>query len=535
MEQRYDAVIIGAGHNGLVTAAYLAKAGKKVLVVERRERIGGIAATEEFAPGFRASVGPDLVGLLLPQIVRDLDLSQNGLQILKPDPAVFLPTIDGEPLVIWQDNNKTIGEIARHSKADADAYPRFAGLVDRLTAFARPLLSKNAPRPEGKKAGDLLDFLGLGWNLRQLGKKTLYQALRIPPMSVADFLDEWFDSEPLKACLASQGLVGCSVGPRSFGTATVFLYHQLGEAGWPLTSWGLPKGGMGSVSDALAKAAENYGVGIQTEAAVSRILVTNGRAAGVLLENGEEIRARFVVSGTDPKTTFLKLVDPIHVGTDYLKKVERIRYRGVTAKLMLALGELPDFACRPGMDPAQQHGGVIQIGHDIDYLERAYDDAKYRRPSERPYLQVVLPSLADASMAPPGQHVMSVTMQYAPYKLDEGDWSSRKESLADNIIETLSTYAPNLPKAVLHRKTLTPRDYEDVYGQPEGSFHHGELNLDQFYFMRPVAGWARYRTPIANLYLCGSGTHPGGGVSGACGYNASRQILKDWGRSVASS
>ena len=535
MGQAFDAVIIGAGHNGLVTAAYLARAGKKVLVVERRERIGGIALTEEFAPGFKASVGPDLVGLLLPQIVRDFDLSQNGLEILKPDPAVFLPTIEGESLAIWQDENRTIDEIGRHSEADADAYPRFAGLVDRLTAFARPLLSKNAPRPESKKAGDLLDFLGLGWNLRQLGKQTLYQALRIPPMSVSDFLDEWFESEPLKACLAAQGLVGCSVGPRSFGTATIFLYHQLGEPGWPLTSWGLPKGGMGSVSEALAKAAEKHGVRIRTEAPVSRILITNGRACGVVLENGEEIQARSVVSGTDPKTTFLRLVDPIHVGTDYLKKIERIRYRGVTAKLMLALRELPHFACRSGMDPAEQHGGVIQIGSNIDYLERAYDDAKYRRPSERPYLQVVLPSLADASMAPPGQHVMSVTMQYAPYQLDEGDWSGRKESLAENIIETLSTYAPNLPNAILHRKILTPQDYEDIYGQPEGSFHHGELNIDQLYFMRPVSGWARYRTPIIGLYLCGSGTHPGGGVSGACGFNASRQILKDWNRSVASS
>jgi phytoene dehydrogenase-like protein len=526
MSSPYDAVIIGAGHNGLVTSAYLAKAGKRVLVVERRESIGGIATTEEFAPGFKASVGPDLVGLLHPRVIQDLDLHRHGLDIQALDPALFLPSIEGEPLLIWQDNKKTIDEIARHSKADAEAYPRFTDLVDRLSAFARPLLSKNAPRPEGKKAGDFFDFLGLGWNLKQLGKETLYQALRIPPMSVADFLDEWFESEPLKACLAAQGLVGCSVGPRSFGTATVFLYHQLGKPGWPLTSWGLPRGGMGSVGEALAKAARSHGVTIRTAIPVSRVLVDDGRAHGIVLENGEEIAARSVVSGTDPKTTFFDLVDPIHIETGFLKKVERIRYRGVTAKLLLALGELPDFVCRPGKDPSQHHRGVIQIGASIDYLERAYDDVKYRRPSTRPYLQAVLPSLADPSMAPPGRHVMSVTMQYAPYRLDEGTWSERKESLTDAIIETLSTYAPNLPNVILHRKIITPQDYDSIYGQPEGSFHHGELNLDQLYFMRPVAGWARYETPITGLFLCGSGTHPGGGVSGACGYNASRQILK---------
>jgi phytoene dehydrogenase-like protein len=527
MSSSYDAVIIGAGHNGLVTSAYLAKTGKKVLVVERRERIGGIVATEEFAPGFKASVGPDLVGLLHPRVIQDLHLDRHGLDILALDPALFLPSIEGEPLLIWQDNKKTIDEIARHSKADAEAYPRFANLVGRLSAFARPLLTKNAPRPEVKKAGDLLDFLGLGWNLKKLGKENLYQALRIPPMSVADFLEEWFESEPLKACLAAQGLVGCSVGPRSFGTATVFLYHQLGKPGWPLTSWGLPRGGMGSVSEALAKAAEEQGVTIRTETPISRVLVDSGQAQGVVLDNGEEIPARTVVSGTDPKTTFFDLVDPIHFETGFLKKVERIRYRGVTAKLLLALGELPDFICRPGKDPSQHHRSIIQIGASIDYLERAYDDVKYRRPSTRPYLQAVLPSLADPSMAPPGQHVMSVTMQYAPYRLDEGSWSDRKESLANTIIDTLSTYAPNLPNAILHRKIITPQDYDSIYGQPEGSFHHGELNLDQLYFMRPVAGWARYETPIAGLYLCGSGTHPGGGVSGACGYNASRRILKN--------
>lgn len=527
MAESYDVVVIGAGHNGLAAGAYLSKAGKKVLILERRKIAGGLAVTEEFAPGFKASVGPDLCGLLLPRVIQDLELERHGLKILPLDPALFLPLPDGNSFTIWQDKEKTLQEIAKHSKADAQAYSQFAELVDRLAGFARPLLSKPAAKPEAESRSDQMDLLKLAWGVRRLGAKTMHQAFRILPMSVADFLNEWFEAEPLKASLASQGLTNVSMGPRSMGTATIFLYHQLGKPGWPLTSWGLPRGGMGSVGQAIAKSAESYGARIRTGAGVTQIAAEDGRATGVVLEDGEEISARCVVSNADPRTTFLNLVDPALLETEFRMKAERIRYRGVIAKLNLALGELPDFTCRPGKDPAAHHRGIIQIGPDLDYLEQAYDDAKYRRPSARPFLQAVIPSLSDPSLAPEGKHVMSVTMQYAPYRVDGESWADRRESLADAIIETLSEYAPNLSRAVIHRQILTPLDYETTYGLPEGSFHHGEMSIDQLYFMRPVAGWSRYRTPIANLYLCGSGTHPGGGVTGACGFNASQQVLED--------
>jgi phytoene dehydrogenase-like protein len=528
MAESYDVVIVGAGHNGLVAATYLARAGKKTLVVERRDVAGGIVATEEFAPGYKASIGPDLVGLLRPQIVQDLELERHGLEIINLDPTVFLPLPDGGHFTLWRDRDKTLQEIERYSKADAAAYPKFVELIQSVTGFLRKAFAKPTPRPESHDTRDLLDLLQLAWKMRRLGTKNMQQTLRIIPTSVADLLNEWFESQPLKACLASQGIVGVSMGPRSFGTAVIFLYHQFEEKGWPWSSWGFPRGGMGSVSAALLRAAESQGVTIRTQANVSRIRIEDGRANGVVLEGGEEIAARRVVSNADPGTTFMKLVEPEHLEVEFLKKIERIRYRGVTAKLNLALSELPDFTCLPGKDPAAHHRGVIQIGPNLDYLEKAYDHVKYRRPSERPFLQAIIPSLLDPSLAPDGKHVMSVIMQYAPYRIDDGDWHTRRDSLADTIIDTLSEYAPNLKGAVLERQILTPLDYQEVYGQPEGSFHHGEISIDQLYIMRPTDGWSRYRTPIASLYLCGSGTHPGGGVSGACGLSASRRILEDW-------
>jgi phytoene dehydrogenase-like protein len=385
MAESYDVVIVGAGHNGLVAAAYLAKAGKKTLVVERRDGAGGIVATEEFAPGFKSSIGPDLIGLLRPRVIQDLELERHGLEIINLDPSVFLPLPDGGHFTLWRDREKTLQEIERHSKADAQVYPKFVDLVQSVTGFMKKAFSKPTPRPESRETRDLLNLLQLGWNLRRLGTKNMQQTLRILPTSIADVLNEWFESEPLKACLASQGIVGVSMGPRSFGTAVVFLYHQFEEKGWPWTSWGLPRGGMGSVSRAIVRSAESLGVKIRTKANVSRILVKDGRATGVVLEDGEEISAGRVVSNTDPGTTFLELIEPTYLEAEFLKKVERIRYRGVTAKLNLALEELPDFTCLPGKDPAAHHRGVIQIGPDLDYLERAYDHVKYRRPSERPW------------------------------------------------------------------------------------------------------------------------------------------------------
>jgi phytoene dehydrogenase-like protein len=529
----YDVVIIGAGHNGLVTAAYLAKAGKNVLVVERRDTVGGSVVTEEFAPGFKASIVPDLCGLLLPRVVRDLRLKRHGLEILPLNPALFLPLGSEGHLTIWREREKTLREIERHSAADAQAYPKFAELVEHLSSFMRPLLSRPAPRPTGDSAQNLLELLRLGWGLRRLGTKDMHQMLRVLPMPVADFVNEWFESDALKAALAGRAVAGASLGPRAVGSGAVFLYHHLGEPDWPLLSWGLPRGGIGSVSQAIAQAAKAHGAQIRTGTGVDRILTKNGRAAGVVLAGGEEVVARLVVSSTDARSTFLRLLDPGELGTDFLLRVKAIRYRGAVAKVNLALAELPNFTCQPGTEPAAHHRGLIQIGPEIDYLDRAFDDAKYGRPSAEPFLQVVIPSLTDPSLAPEGQHVMSVMMQSAPYHLREGSWRDQTDALGDTVIKKLGEYAPNLKQAVLHRQVVTPLALEETYGLPEGNPHHGELALDQLFFMRPVPGWARYRTPITNLYLCGASTHPGGGVSGAPGYNASRQILKDWGRAVS--
>jgi len=527
---KYDAVIIGAGHNGLVTAAYLAKAGKRVLVLERREVLGGRAVTEEFAPGFKASPTTDLCGLLLPQVLRDLDLGRHGLEILPLDPAVFLPLANGSHLTIWQEHEKTLREIERHSKTDAEAYPRFAQLIQKLTAFLRPMLSQPAPRPNGASPSDLLELLRLAWGVRRLGATHMHQLFRILPMSVADLLHEWFEGEALKAALASRGIEGVFLSPRAAGSAAVFLYHHLGQSGWPLVSWGLPRGGMGSVSKAMAEAAKARGAEIRTGAPVARIIMKNGRASGVALANGDELAAHLVVSSADPRTTFLKLLDPATLDTDFLLRLKRIRYRGVIAKINLALSELPNFTCLPSKEPAAQHRGLIQIGPTMDYLERAFDDAKYGRFSAQPFLQATIPSLTDPSLAPPHRHVLSIIMQYAPYHLRGGTWGDGGEALGDSVVDTLNEYAPNLKGSVLHRQVLTPLDLEEIYGLPEGNLHQGDLALDQMFFMRPVPGWARYRTPVPNLYLCGSATHPGGGISGAPGYNASRQILKDWAK-----
>jgi phytoene dehydrogenase-like protein len=526
----HDIIIIGAGHNGLVAAAYLAKAGKKVLVLERREVVGGSVVTEEFAPGFKASPTTDLCGLLLPRVSRDLELKRQGLEILPLDPAVFLPLGNGSHLTLWREREKTLREIERHSTADAQAYPRFAELVQGLTSFMRPVLSRPAPKPNGGSPGNLLELLRIGWGIRRLGTARMHQLFRILPMSVADLLNEWFEGDGLKAALAARGVGGVFLSPRASGSSAVFLYHHLGQPDWPLVSWGLPRGGMGGVSRAMAQAAKANGAEIRTGAPVARIVTKNGRATGVALDNGDEIEARLVVSDTDPRTTFLKLLGPGELETEFIVRVKAIRYRGVVAKINLALAELPNFTCLPGKEPADHHRGLTQIGPEMDYLERAFDDAKYGRFSSRPFLQATIPSLTDPGLAPKGQHVMSVLMQYAPYHLREGSWAERKDALGDTVVDTLNEYAPNLKQSVLHRQVLTPLDLEETYGLPEGNLHQGDLALDQLFFMRPVPGWARYRTPVPNLYLCGAATHPGGGVTGAPGYNASRQILKDWSK-----
>jgi phytoene dehydrogenase-like protein len=515
-----DAIVIGSGANGLTAASYLARAGMKVLVLEKRNVLGGLASTEEFAPGFRASVGPDNCGLLLPQVIADLELERHGLELFTLDPAVFAPSREGSGLLLHRDGEKTASEIRKYSTKDAEAYPRFAALVEKLSEFLKPLFSKPAPQPSIETGADLLDLLRLGWGFRQLGARPMHELLRILPMSLEDFLNEWFEHPLVKAAVGAGALEGVCLGSKSSGTSALYLYQNLAPRK-------LARGGAGGVTQALAKSLEARGGSVRTGARVKRLLVENGRAVGVALESGESIRASVVLSGLAPRTTFHELGSPTDLPPSFVSEVDKIRYRGVTAKLNLAVSELPDFRCRPGKDGAAHHRALIQIGESLDDYERAYDAAKYGRCSERPLLTVVIPSLVDKSLAPEGKHVVSVTAQFAPYRLREGSWSSSRETLAAAILDRLSEYAPNVKESILHRRLWTPLDYERELGLPEGNWHQGEMALDQMFFMRPVPGWSRYETPIEGLYLAGAATHPGGGITGACGLNAAQKVIKD--------
>lgn len=526
MKNRYDAIVIGAGHNGLVTAAYLAKAGLQVLVLERRDTVGGAAVTEEVYPGFRFDPCAHGVGWLHPKVVQDLKLARHGLEILKSNPTVFTPLPDGDHLLLWREAKKSAEAIRRFSKADADKWGRFCARLARLAGFLQAAYSITPPRISAMDSGEVLSLARLGGRLRWLGKRDMVELIRTLPMSAAEFLDDWFETDALKGTLGAAGITGIFQGPRAAGTAYVLLHHHIGSEKGALRSVGLVRGGVGNVAQALAAAAKQYNAEIRTGAEVEQIHVKDGRAIRVSLASGEEIVARWIISNADPRTTFLSLVDPRHLDPSFLRKVRNIKFKGGCAKVNLALGELPNFVGLPG-DGAHLRG-VISISPSLNYLERAYDDAKYGEPSRRPYLEVRIPSLTDPTLAPSGQHVMSVFVQYAPYHLKEGAWDdARRETLGDAVIETLAEYAPEIKGAILHRQVLTPLDLEETYGLPEGNIYHGELTLDQLFFMRPVPGWGQYRTPIQNLYLCGAGTHPGGGVTGAPGYNAAREVLKD--------
>lgn len=525
---RYDAIIIGAGHNGLVAAACLAKAGKKVLVVERRPVIGGAAATEEIYPGFKYSTCASVCGLLHPRIVRELELRKHGLEMVPYDPVVFAPIPEGGSFLAWRAPAKTVEEIGRFSKADAANYPRFAALVRRLADLLGGLVLRPPPNVAGANRLDLLELLQLGWRFRRLGKKGMREALRILPMSIGDLLNEWFETEILKATLAAPGIAGAFAGPRAQGTAYLFLHHQSAESGGAFRAWSFVRGGMGSLPGAIAQVARQHGAEVRLEADVAQVVIKDGMATGVVLKGGEEIAASVVVSSADAKSTFLRLVNATYLEPRFVLQIRNIRFRGACAKVNLALDELPRFRAVPNDRPQLYLRGLIHIGPTLDDLERAFDDAKYGDFSKRPFLEITIPSVLDPSLAPPGKHFMSILMQYAPYRLKNGDWRKKREELGDLVVDTIAEYAPNFKNSILHRQVLTPLDLEEIYSLTEGNIYHGEMALDQLFIMRPIPGWARYRTPIRNLYLCGASAHPGGGITGAPGYNASREILKDW-------
>ncbi|MDH3254385.1 MAG: NAD(P)/FAD-dependent oxidoreductase [Acidobacteriota bacterium] len=524
MGSSYDAVIVGAGHNGLICAAYLAKAGRKVLVLERRHVVGGAAVSEEVFPGFTFSVLSYVVSLFRPSIIRELDLPRHGLEII-PLETAFTPQRDGPGLCRWPDASESRREISRFSQKDAEIYPEFSATMTQVSRFAKNIIDSQAPDPSSLRPQELMALLRLGRSFRAGEHGSLDLQAKLFTMSAVDFLDRWFESDVLKAPMSVSGIIGTYLGVRSPGTAYVLLHHYMGEIDGAFRSWGLSKGGTGGISLACARAAEAHGATIRTEASVESILIKGGKAHGVVLENGDEIQARTVISCCDPRRTFLGLVGEESLEGDFVQRINRYKFRGSSGKVNLAVDRLPQFRERSGSAHLR---GDVAIAPSIDYLERAYDEAKYGEFSRRPYINVVVPSLMDPSVAPPGKHVISCFVQYAPYHLKEGPekWPEKREAFGDTVVDTLAEYCPGFKESILHRQVITPWDMEHEFGLSEGNIFQGELSLEQLLFQRPAAGWSRYRTPIQHLWMCGSGTHPGGGIMGASGQLAARSILE---------
>jgi phytoene dehydrogenase-like protein len=524
MSDKKTIVIVGGGHNGLVAAFYLAKAGFKPLVIERREQVGGAAITDEFHPGFRCSTLAHSAGPIRPEIVRDLQLEKHGLRFITPEVAVTALTPDDRALSLYGDTSKSAQEISAFSQKDAAKYSAFEQSLAKMGKVIADALAMTPPDIDHPSGGDLWSMLKTGRAIRNLGKRDMYRLLRWGPMAVADLVAEYFETEVLRAVIAARGVFGTFLGPWSAGSSLVLLIRAAGDS-HPAGSGFFAAGGMGALTQAMASAAKAAGAEIRSGVEVIEVRVKNGAATGVVLSTGEEIEARAVISNADPKRTLLKLTDPMHLSPDFVQKLQHYRGNGTVAKVNLALSGLPTFkALKNGNSEALK--GRIHIGHEIDYLERAFDAAKYGNFSPHPYLEVTIPSVTDPSLAPEGKHVMSIYMQYAPYKL-KGDWESQRKALGQTVVQTLAEYAPNLPEMILTHQIITPQDLEDIYGLTGGQIFHGDLALDQFFTMRPLLDWARYRTPIENLYLCGSGTHPGAGLTGGSGANAAREITKE--------
>ena len=484
----YDAIVIGGGHNGLVNAAYLARAGRKVLVLERRHVL--------------------------------------GLEILPLD-GTFTPMPDGNHLWRVNDHARTRREIMRHSRVDAEAYDEYGRAMVEMGRFVKPMLDMTPPDPTSLDPRGLMDLLFLGRRFQALSEDDKYNQIQLMTMSAVDFLDQWFETDVLKATMSASGIIGTFLGVRSPGTAYVLLHHYMGEIDGAFRSWGLSRGGTGAISNAIASAAREAGAEIRTRTPVSKIIVKEGTAVGVVLEGGDYLTATVIASSVDPHLTFLKMVGAEHLPDEFADEVRRYKFRGSSGKVNLSLDALPDFTAMPG--PGAHLRGAISISPSVEYMERAYDEAKYGRYSRRPYIDVVIPSLTDPSVAPPGKHVMSCFVQYAPYHLEGTNWDDERERFGDTVVNTIAEYAPNIEDIILHRQVVTPLDLEREWGLTEGNIFQGELTLEQLFFLRPAPGWAQYRTPVRNLYMCGSATHPGGGIMGAPGRNAARRILKEVG------
>jgi phytoene dehydrogenase-like protein len=537
-QNKYDISVIGGGHNGLVAAAYLAKAGKSVCVLERRHVLGGCAITENLWPKYQVSTAAYVISLFLPDIIRQLRLKEYGLTILPRIPSSFTPLLDGRYLLLGRDESRNRQEIAKFSTNDADAFQKYNKFLDRVAELIEPLLTQSSPDPlplpkDYRKPGFRKRYRDLRkiWTMNQVLKKLgsdMPEAIELLTGAAKPILDRWFESEPLKATLATDAIIGAFASISHAGTAYVLLHHVMGEAGGARGLWGYVKGGMGGLADALESACKDLKVDIFREAEVKQIVVNDGSVEGVLLVDGRIIESQAVASSADAHITFERLINPKILPEDFRKAVARIDYASASAKINLALSEPPRFKCIPHAGVGPHHHGTIHISPTLNYIERAYDDAKYGKPSTEPVLEIAIPSSVDPTLSPEGKHVMSIFVQYAPYTLSEDNWDDIKEKFADRCIETLTQYAPNVLDAVEYRQVLSPVDLERTFGITGGNIMQGAMSLHQLYMMRPVAGWADHRTPIKGLYLCGAASHPGGGVMGACGKNAAVEILRDF-------
>jgi phytoene dehydrogenase-like protein len=537
MPAPFDAIVIGGGHNGLTCAAYLGRAGLHPLVLERRSVVGGAAVTESPWPGFKVSTLSYVQSLMPPRIIRELELPKRGYTVYPMGPY-FMSFPDGTGVVMYDEPAKRHAEMARFSKKDADRYVDFLAWKDGLARVVRHLLWMTPPKLGSRSLPDLLDQLRFAWKLRGLGGRGMADLTRVMTMSAADLLDDWFESDRIKAGLCVDGIIGTWAGPYEPGTAYVLLHHEVGtvedeEGETGIGGWGYVEGGMGAVSLNLAEAVREYGGSVRTDAPVARILTAGDRAVGVVLESGEEIRAGIVIANAHPQITFLRLLDPDQLPPEFVADIRNYDTRSGTVKINLAISELPDFISNPGTNLQPHHTGAIELAHSMDYLQRAFEDARQGRASEHPYCDGVIASTMDPTIAPPGMHIFSLFAQWVPKDWHLEPHTAEVEAFVDRLIDGYNDLAPNLRRSIVHRQVISPYDMEREYSLVGGNIFHGELSMNQLFHMRPAAGYADYRTPLRGLYQCGSGTHPGGGVTGLPGRDAAREILRDRRRRVA--